>query len=151
MSSSVKPFPTHPSILYIRLVASTNLGTFNAQRLLQDASHSRGIEHITIATRSLEGAATQRLAQTSNCAPKRCTNPRQSTQATASLSTRSCVASRSTSALDRTHSTPAHHLRHSNPHSASRTAHASFPAVSLCVPKIRFGIDGGERRDKLAT
>jgi hypothetical protein len=24
-------------------------------------------------------------------------------------------------------------------------------AVNLCVPKIRFGIDGGERRDKLAT
>ena len=23
--------------------------------------------------------------------------------------------------------------------------------VVLCVPKIRFGIDGGERRDKLAT
>jgi len=25
------------------------------------------------------------------------------------------------------------------------------PKRRLCVPKIRFGIDGGERQDKLAT
>jgi hypothetical protein len=34
---------------------------------------------------------------------------------------------------------------------SNNSPHVRLTKDQLCVPKIRFGIDGGERRDKLAT